>query len=297
MKITNKLGLPQTLYNLARRDRYSRGKSRISVTQLIDSPRVRLLREKHDDEIEVDVSEMVWPLIGQALHHVVEQGADSEHLSEERVFLTINGWVISGGVDLQILSTNELEYIEVGISDYKMTSAWAILNAKIEWERQLNCYAHLVEATKNYTVKSLEIIGVCRDWNRHEAGVKEGYPLAPITRIPQRLWSAAERLQYLSGRVALHQDAEARHEWGESLPECTDDERWYRPGKIAVVKEGRKKALKLFESDEKAEAEAYAKENKAEIEIRPGTNTRCESFCPISQWCEQYQKLKEENNE
>ena len=91
MKITNKLGLPQTLYNLARRDRYSRGKSRISVTQLIDSPRVRLLREKHDDEIEVDVSEMVWPLIGQALHHVVEQGADSKHLSEERVFLTING--------------------------------------------------------------------------------------------------------------------------------------------------------------------------------------------------------------
>ena len=150
--------------------------------------------------------------------------------------------------------------------------------------------------TKNYTVTNLEIVGVCRDWNRHEAGTKEGYPVAPITRIPQRLWSAAERLEYISGRVALHQDAEARHEWGESLPECTENERWYRPGKIAVVKEGRKKALKLFEHDEQAEAEAYAKENKAEIEARPGINVRCESFCQISQWCEQYKKIKDLGN-
>ena len=296
MKITNKLNLPQTLYNLAKRDRYSRGKSRISVTQLIDSPRVRMLRQQYQDQIEVDVSEMVWPLMGQAFHHIVEQGADSEHLSEERVFLNINGWTISGGVDLQILNTNQDGMLEVGISDYKLTSAWAIMNSKIAWEQQLNCYAHLVEATKGYTVTSLEIIGVCRDWNRHEAEFKEGYPAAPITRIPQRLWEAAERVQYLSARVALHQDAEASHEWGDKLPECTEEERWFRPGKIAVVKEGRKKALKLFDPHEKTEAEAYAKENKAEIEVRPGINVRCESFCQISQWCEQYKQIKDLGN-
>ena len=293
-KITNNLGLPQTLVNLARRDRYSRGKSRLSVTQIIDSPRVRVLREKHEDEIVTDVSEMVWPLVGQALHHVVEQGADSEHLPEERLFLNVNGWTISGGVDLQCLGVEPDGTVAVIISDYKLTSAWAIMNNKADWERQLNLYAHLVEKAKGDRVKGLEIIAVCRDWNRHEAGYKEGYPKAPISIVPQRLWDEAERLSYLEARVALHQEAERRQEWGESLPECSDDERWYRPGKLAVVKPGGKRALKVFEWDERTDAEEFAKANKAELEERPGLNTRCESFCSVSQWCEQFKKIKGE---
>jgi len=296
-KITNNLGLPQTLVNLARRDRYSRGKSRLSVTQIIDSPRVRVLREKYEDEIVTDVSEMVWPLMGQAFHHVVEQGADSEHLPEERLFLDVSGWTISGGVDLQSLGVNGAGDHEVVISDYKLTSAWAIMNNKADWERQLNLYAHLVERTKNYKVTGLTIIAVCRDWSRHEAGYKESYPKAPISMVPQRLWDEAERLSYLEGRVALHQEAERLQEWGESLPECSDDERWYRPGKLAVVKPGGKRALKVFEWSERADAEEFAKSNRAAIEERPGLNTRCESFCSVSQWCEQFKKIKGENND
>lgn len=295
--ITNKLGLPQTLVNLARRDRYSRGKSRISVTQLIDSPRVRLMREQYDDQIEVDVSDMVWPLMGQAFHYVVEQGADNEHLPEERLFMNVNGWTISGGIDLQRVGVSADGTAEVIISDYKLTSAWAIMHNKADWERQLNCYAHLVEKTKNYKVTGLQIVAVCRDWNRHEAGYKEGYPHAAITVVPQRLWGEAERLSYIEGRVTLHQEAERRQEWGEGLLECSDEERWYKPGKLAVIKEGGKRALKIFDWDARVEAEAFAQGNKAKVEERPGTNTRCESFCQISQWCEQFQKIKGENNE
>jgi len=294
VKITNNLGLPQTLVNLARRDRYSRGKSRLSVTQIIDSPRVRILREKHEDEIVTDVSEMVWPLMGQAFHHVVEQGADSEHLPEERLFLDVNGWTISGGVDLQSLGVNGAGDHEVIISDYKLTSAWAIMSNKADWERQLNLYAHLVEHTKGHKVVGLQIIAVCRDWNRHEAGYKEGYPKAPISMVPQRLWSDAERASYLEGRVALHQEAERRQEWGEELPECSEEERWYRPGTLAVMKPGGKRALKVFEWSERVEAEAFAKGNKAGVEERPGLNTRCESFCQASPWCEQFKKIKGE---
>lgn len=294
--ITNKLGLPQTLVNLAKRDRYSRGKSRISVTQLIDSPRVRLMREQYDDQIEVDVSEMVWPLMGQAFHYIVEQGADEEHLPEERLFMNINGWTISGGIDLQKVGIGADGTAEMIISDYKLTSAWAIMHNKIDWERQLNCYAHLVEKTKGYKVTGLKIIAVCRDWNRHEAEYKEGYPQAPITVVPQRLWDEAERVSYIEDRVRLHQEAERLHEWGEGHTECSDEERWYRPGKLAVMKEGGKRALRVFDWDARVEAEAFAKGNKAFVEERPGTNTRCESFCQIARWCDQFQKIKEETN-
>jgi hypothetical protein len=115
--------------------------------------------------------------------------------------------------------------------------------------------------------------------------------------LPQRLWSMEEREAYIVERVLIHQDAERRDQWDEALPECSDDERWYRPGKLAVVKDGRVRALKLFEADEIEEAKAYAAENKARVEVRPGQNTRCESFCPVGEWCEQFARLKEEGGE
>ena len=56
MKITNLTNLPDPVVKALSKDNYSRGESQISVTTLIDCPRVRLLREEHDDEISEDVS-------------------------------------------------------------------------------------------------------------------------------------------------------------------------------------------------------------------------------------------------
>ena len=64
MKYTNKFNLPESIVNAVKRPSYSRGKSTISVTQLINSPQIVALREKHSDDIEVDVSDQVWALFG-----------------------------------------------------------------------------------------------------------------------------------------------------------------------------------------------------------------------------------------
>ena len=50
--ITNKYGLPEAFVNFAKLDKYSKGNADISVTQLIDSPRVLLMREEHKDKRE-----------------------------------------------------------------------------------------------------------------------------------------------------------------------------------------------------------------------------------------------------
>lgn len=295
--LTNKHGLPQTLVNLARRDTYTRGAARISVTELIGSPRIRIMRGRHRDEIITDVSEQLWSLVGRALHSVVEMGADEDHLPEERLFAEIMGWKISGGIDLQRTGVDEDGVTTVVLSDYKFTSAWAVMNPKLDWERQLNCYAWLVEAVKGWKVEGLAINAIVRDWSRHEAKRRDDYPKAAMAVLPQRLWSMEEREAYINERVRVHQDAERRDAWNEALPECSDDERWFRPGKLAVVKDGRMRALKLFEAHEIEAAQAYADENKARVEARPGQNTRCEEFCPVSQWCEQWVKIKEANGE
>jgi hypothetical protein len=290
--ITNNHNLPQTLVNLAMRDTYSRGNANISVTELIGSPRIRILRSEKRSEIVTDVSELLWPLLGRALHNVVEQGADEQHVAEERLFTEVAGWRLSGGIDLQLLGTGSSGERQVSISDYKMTTAWSVMNPKLDWERQLNCYAYLAEKLRGWEVVDLTINAIVRDWSKHEAARREGYPETPLVVLPQTLWSFAERERYVTERMKLHQDAERSFDWGEPMPECTDEERWFRPGKLAVMKDGRVRALKLFDMNEREEAEAYAKENKGRVEERPGENTRCDSYCQVAQWCDQYKKLK-----
>jgi hypothetical protein len=92
MKITNRFNLPDAFYNFARNDKYSRGKADISVTTLIDSPRVRLMRDKYNDQLETDASDMIWALFGTAVHHVLESADDPSHvMMEERLYAEVAG--------------------------------------------------------------------------------------------------------------------------------------------------------------------------------------------------------------
>jgi len=291
-KLTNKYGLPQTLMNYANRNTYSRGNANISVTQLIGSPRVRMMTQKHQEEIVEDVSDRLWAIIGSALHEVVEKGSDDEHQAEERLFIEVDGWRISGGIDLQSMNLDEDGTRTCAISDYKLTSTFNVMNPKPDWERQLNCYAHLVRKVKGFEIKRLSINAIMRDWMRARAKTDQNYPQAAMQVIDIPLWSPEAAEQYFNERVKIHKDAEALMDWGDT-PECTPEERWYSPGQLAVMKDGRKRALKLFEPEHKEEAEEYAKENKATVVERPGQNKKCEDFCAVSDWCSQWQAIKQ----
>jgi hypothetical protein len=96
MKFTNNHNLPESFVNFVRADKYSRGDADISVTQLIDSPRVRLLRNDKADEMETDVSDRVWSLFGTAVHHILESTNASHAVTmEERLFMEVDGWKLS----------------------------------------------------------------------------------------------------------------------------------------------------------------------------------------------------------
>jgi hypothetical protein len=74
MKITNVHNVPEPLVTLAKGQYYSKGAAQYSVTELMSPPRVRRLQERHDELREQDVSDMLWPLLGSALHVVMERG-------------------------------------------------------------------------------------------------------------------------------------------------------------------------------------------------------------------------------
>ena len=99
MKITNEFGLPDAFVNFARDDKYTKGKADISVTTLIDSPRVRLMKDKHHSDMVSDVVDKVWPLFGTAVHHILESSKSQENVTiEERLFGQANGWTLSGAI-------------------------------------------------------------------------------------------------------------------------------------------------------------------------------------------------------
>jgi hypothetical protein len=288
VKITNKFNIPQTFMNVLARPSYSKGKAHLSATQLLDSPKIVALRRKFDDEIEQDASDMVFSLFGSALHNILEHGKDDNHLVEERLHTELDGWHISGAIDLQIKNPNGLS-----IRDYKTTSAWAVMKQKYEWELQLNIYAWLVEKVKKVKVTDLGIVSVIRDWSRRDAGIKEGYPESPIKELSVPLWDYEAREAYISKRIAMHSACDFELETSGVLPDCTPEDMWEKPAVWAIKKTGNIRAKSLYSSKENAEEALKELSKEYEIEYRPGERTRCMSYCPVSNWCQQWRDYQE----
>jgi hypothetical protein len=219
----------------------------------------------------------------------LEHGRDDNHLVEERLHSSLDGWSISGAIDLQITDGDG-----VIVSDYKTTGAWSVMNEKIEWEVQLNIYAGLVEDVKKIPVTSVGIVAIIRDWNRRESTTREGYPEAPIKELPIRLWSKEERDAFIYKRIALHSACEFAIETDGDLPDCTPDEMWEKPTVWAVKKIGNKRAHSLYDTPELAIAAMTDLGDNYDVEVRKGERTRCINFCPVNTWCTQYKTYVKE---
>ncbi len=280
MKVTNKFGVPAPLVTLANREYYSKGAAQYSVTELLSSPRIRRLREQYDGEMESDVSDMLWSMLGSALHVVMERGETEGWTKEERLFAQVDGVTISGAIDLQEETPDGIVII-----DYKLTSAWAVMQEKEEWAQQLNIYKWLVETVKGKKVVGLKICAFVRDFSRHDR--KEGYPAAPIAMIDVPIWNSGWTLDYIRKRLEAHRDSKVDHDLGEALPECSPEERWMSEPTFAVRREGRKTAIRVFKSLD--EAIELAKKEKGYVETRLSEPKRCTgNYCGVNQWCTQY---------
>ncbi len=289
MKITNKHDVPLPLVTLASREYYSKGKSQYSVTELMSPPRIRRLREQYDDAIEQDVSDMLWSMLGSALHVVMERGQTPGFITEQRLFYEVDGVTISGAIDLQ-----EETPFGVIITDYKFTSAWAVMQEKLEWVQQLNVYRFLVEKVKGKKVVGLRICALVRDFSRHET--KEGYPKAPIEMVDLEVWPLEKTEAYIRERLEAHRISKVDHDLGDELAPCSNEDRWMSETVFAVKREGRKTAIRVLKDEE--EAKALAEKEKGYVETRLGEPRRCTgNYCGVAQWCKQFQDERKSDDD
>lgn len=326
--LTNQHALPAAIVEAIRRDDYTRGESDISVSQLVAPPRLVALAERHRHEIVEDASDMLYRLMGKAMHRVLEFAA-ADAITEERLFLEVcehhtfpviapvdmanpdrvpccpHSWLVSGQFDN--LTLQETTAGGWHLTDWKFGSLWGYKNGvKAEYEAQLNLYALLLRK-HGFEVGVLTLGAIYRDWSKMAAQRDSEYPQVGAQEFPVRLWSADEAEAYLLDRVQAHQAAR------RVLPECTADERWERPTKWAVMKDGRQSALRLLDTPHDADAwavtsgiaDAIEEPNTGQalamlhkgyrIEERPGAAIRCGNYCEVGMngFCEQWNAIRE----
>jgi len=276
-----------------KKDPYSKGSADFSATELIESPRISILKVRHDADMVADVSDMMWSLFGQGVHSVLEKYGRKAGLHdyvEERLYAEIDGWRVSGGMDLWMDEDHG-----VVITDYKVTTTWAA-DGKPEWERQLNIYAYLFKASKGIRPNGLRVCAILRDWKSAQAKYDRDYPQRPVIMIHIPLWSEAEQLRYIRERIGIHASARASSAFDDELPLCTDDERWRRGESWALMKEGGKRASAVFDNLDLAIAAKLEKKNPTEYRVdhRPGIPLRCASFCDAAPFCSQWAREKDQ---
>jgi len=293
MRITNKYNLPAPLVRAVTATRHESDDdpNSIRVSSVIQPVQLRALMKRHDNDIEEDAADRIFSLMGTLLHDVLEKSAKNfDHCTTEEALSTeILGWKVIGHYDL-----SEFTLEGEVLTDWKLTSVYAMKdkNLKSEWEAQVNVYAYLLRLIGKIVLRA-QIVAIGRDWSRSRAAREPDYPQRQVIIKPVPLWSNEQVRAYLHERVALHQRADREGIW----PECSEEERWAHPVKWAIMKKGNKKATKLC--DDESQAKRWIDNNIADshahlyqLEHRPGGSVRCESYCPVSEFCPQWAKLK-----
>lgn len=278
MKYTNNLKLPQPIYDAIANDDYNPGNSDLTVTQLIQPIQMTKLQIEHKDELIEDISDNIYALMGKAIHYILEK-AESIMPVERRLYMSVNDFTISGQFDrIALISKNG--GFTGKVQDYKFTSVWEwIYGLNKEREEQLNCLACLLNVNR-YKVNQLEVVMIFRDWQKSKAQYDKSYPQQQIAIIPVKLWSIDDQLAFI--------DKKAQQYKANEYSDCTQEERWNKGDKYAVMKTGRKTALRVFDGLEKAQKWMDDNQKGDGIDIRKGENKRCELYCNVKNFCPQY---------
>lgn len=283
---TNKRGLPEPLLNAVKNSGYDfdvTNPETISVTQLIDAPYQRKLRQLHDAEIEIDIADEMYALDGNAMHYILEK-AGSQFVTELRLTKEIYAgqgrkMTLSGKFDLYDPKSRVLW-------DYKKTSAWVFVNnalGKESWEAQLNVLKYLMR-DYNMPVDSIKICAFVRDWSFADSKTVKGYPQDELLIIDIPIWSEVQVVSYIQDRIQLHLDPDAKH--------CNDYERWTKKSVFQIKKDEETRSIKNYDTLGEAKLDERVREKGYIVFEKKGEDTRCvkRNYCKVKQWCSYYKE-------
>jgi hypothetical protein len=194
----------------------------------------------------------------------------------------------------------DLVYDKRHMYDLKNTSCWkAMFGDKFDWAAQSNIYRWMYNNDRGITLDALSIVALLRDWNKNQmfrSGPK--YPRYPAVEFKMPVWDLDESFKFMEDRVNLMIKYEDTLD--DDLPECTYEEMWSDADSVAVMSTRLKsralrvlssmKAAKNFVNMHLAKPDCKDSVKTLSYEVRPAIRKRCEDWCPVNKYCNQYQK-------
>jgi len=281
MKITNNQKLPDALVQAISTNRHNE-KGCYSATTLLHGSTETILTERHFDEIEVDAADSIWQVFGTATHSIFEKQNDNS-FKEESFSVQVSNSKVTGRVDAYNLETET-------IIDWKTASVWKIQFADFDdWKKQGLIYAWLLKQS-GLSVKRCEFIALLKDHSKSKARNDASYPQSPVYKYAFDVTDAdlEEIERFIKGKIAELEEAEKLADW--EIKPCSNEERWASGEKWAVMKTGRKTAIKLFD-DEKTANEMMSKLGGTYVEHRPAESRKCLDYCTVCKWCPFWQSM------
>lgn len=293
--LTNSLSLPQPFVDAATSS-HKYKPNRYSVTEVLGGTCEAILKRRHQGEQDEDVADRVWAIFGTAVHKVLQEAkATDSQLQENWLAVPIKGtkYELSGIFDLYDDETKT-------VTDWKTCSVWKVTFGDFEdWRKQTLMYCWMLRQLEIDASRG-EIVAIMRDHNQRKAKTEKDYPEHPVYKIG---WDFSDKdfseveadIRRWFAEVADQEERES-----EELTPCNPERRWHKSDKWAVMRKGQKKAVRLFDSNEKALAHmdwlADQPSNKGRglyIEFREGEDTRCQSYCSVAQFCPYGRNLSE----
>ena len=284
MTITNMLNLPAGLVRAVSPKMHNAPGS-LSATTLLKGVKEIILTERHWGEMTADASDRIWAVFGTAVHALLEQeGADD--FAEVSLETAVDGVRVTGRID----NYNMKEGV---VTDYKTASTWKVRLGEFEdWRRQGLIYAWLLWRN-GFPIKKCRFVALLKDHSKTEAARHPDYPQCPIFMYEfdvtrEALKEAGELAQKKVAQYLL------LGAWpDDQIPACSAEERWASPDKWAVMKKGRKSAVRVLDSKE--EAEKMAMDDKAlYVEYRKGESRKCAGYCACREFCSFYREMRAE---
>lgn len=295
MQLTNALNLPKPFIDAVTND-YSYTDKRYSVTSILKGTREAILQRRHDAEITEDVADRVWAIFGTAVHGILEQAEESAtQIKESKLVVDLpNGYQLSGIFDLYDDATGT-------VTDYKTASVWKVkfgcwdnwkpkagTDQFDDWRMQTLLYCWMLREI-GFDAKRGEIVAILKDHSKTKAKVNEHPPL-PVWQIG---WDFTDEDfawadTFIKAKFAEIEACEKLPD-GE-LPLCSEKDRWTRPGKYAVMKPGRKSAIKLYDTEAEAQERAEAEGKGCYVQHRPGSDPKCMDYCSACEFCAYWQE-------
>lgn len=282
--ITNELNLPQPFVEAASRDHRYKPK-RYSVTSMLKGTREAILQRRHADEITTDVADCVWMIFGSAVHSILESATETDtQLKENYITADMpNGYTLSGIFDLYDDETGT-------VTDYKTGTVWKVIYDEWDDYRQQTLMYCWMLREMGFNAKRGQIVVMLKDHSKSKAKHDKSYPQRPVI-VKEWDFTAddfAEVERFLIDKFAEIERAEQMPD--DELPLCDSYQRWAKPSKWAVMKKGRKSAVRLYDTEAEARARANSENALAKgepfyVEQRKGVDGKCTDYCTVREFC------------